>query len=148
MLPFMDYIIREFGTATNWNYDNSYSFLTATSDALLSFEIPTSATLHVSSLSSGNFANSYSLSTLGQLEGSISYLYSNIALNHVPSQSTNIPLRRTVEGYRDVPLPVKLDGLASLVPLLRDGRKPTVLHATLALPPPSTLTASYARRLR
>lgn len=148
MLPFMDYVIREFGTATGWNYDNSYSLLTATSDAILSFETPTSATLHVSSLSTANFATSYTLSTLGQLDGSLSYLYSNVPLRHVPSQSPSIPLKRIVECYRDVPLPVRLEDVVSAVPALKDGRKPTLLHATLALPPPSTLTALYARRVR
>lgn len=144
----MDYVIREFGTATNWNYDNSYSFLTATSDAILSFPTPHSATLHVSSLNTANFASSYTLSTLGQLDGSISYLYSNIPLGHVPSQSPGIPLRAIVEGYRDVPLPVKLEEIARAVPRLGNGRKPTLLHGTLVLPPPSTLTALYARQIR
>lgn len=143
----MDYVIREFGTSTDWNFDNSYSFLTATSDAILSFQIPTSATLHISSLSTANFATSYTLSTLGQLDGSISYLYSNVSLGHVPSQSPSIPLRRIVEGYRDVPLPVKLEEDSKFAAHLEDGRRPTVLHATLALPPPSTLTALYARRI-
>lgn len=144
----MDYVLREFGTATDWNLDNSFAFLTATSDNVLSFQTPTSATLNVSSLGSNNFANSYTLSTLGQLDGTISYLYSNVSLGHVPASSTSIPLRRVVEGYRDVPLPVKLDELLKAVPKLQDGRKPTVLHATLALPPPSSLTALYARRVR
>lgn len=143
----MDYVIREFGKATDWNYDNSYSFLTATSDALLSFETPTSAKLHVSSLATGNFASSYTLSALGQLDGSVSYLYSNVGLGHVPSQSPSIPLRRIVEGYRDVPLPVKLNDVAKALQLEK-GKKPTLLHAALALPPPSTLTALYARRVR
>jgi len=144
----MDYVIREFGTATDWNYDNSYSFLTATSDAILSFETPSSATLHVSSLSTANFATSYTLSTLGQLDGSLSYLYSNVSLGHVPSKSPSIPLKRIVEGYRDVPLPIRLGQAARALHDLEEGRKPTLLHATLALPPPTTLTALYARRIR
>ncbi|KAK5093193.1 Mitochondrial distribution and morphology protein 10 [Exophiala xenobiotica] len=148
MLPFMDYVIREFGTATDWNYDNSYSFLTATSDAILAFETPSSATLHVSSLSTANFATSYTLSTLGQLDGSLSYLYSSVPLGHVPSQSPTIPLKRIVEGYRDVPLPVRLGEVARALHNLEEGRKPTLLHATLALPPPTALTALYARRIR
>lgn len=143
----MDYVIREFGTTTGWNYDNSYAFLTSTSDALLAFQTPTSATLHVSSLSTANFATSYTLSALGQLDGSISYLYSNVPLGHVESKGPSIPLRRIVEGYRDVPLPVKLEDVVKGVDELRN-RKPTLLHAALALPPPSTLTALYARRVR
>lgn len=144
----MDYAIREFGTTTGWNHDNSYAFLTSTSDALLSFQTPTSATLHVSSLSTANFANSYTLSALGQLDGSLAYLYSNVPLGHIESKGPSIPLKRIVEGYRDVPLPVKLEDLVKDVDLLTNQNKPTLLHATLALPPPSALTALYARRIR
>jgi mitochondrial distribution and morphology protein 10 len=32
MLKFMDYVVYAFGDATEWNRDNSYSSLTATSD--------------------------------------------------------------------------------------------------------------------
>lgn len=140
----MDYIVREFGHATAWNHDNSYSFLTATSDALLSFETPQTATFHVSSLSTSNFATSYTLSALGQLDGSLSYLYSNVDLGHVQSKSRVVSLRQIAEGYRNVPLPVRLEELGRAIVT----RKPTLLHATLILPPPSTLTALYARRIQ
>lgn len=143
MLNFMDYIVHAFGASTDWNHDNSYSSLTATSDALLSFPTPSSLSLHVSSLSTRQFATSYTLSTLGQIDGSISYLYSSVLLGHVPSRSISIPLRTLVRGYRDVKLPVTATSSYSDT----DTGKPTLLHATLALPPPSTLTALYARRI-
>ena len=78
------------------------------------------------------------------IEGSLSYLYSNVPLHGIPSASPSIPLRSLVPGYRDISLP--------LVPaksyILPEGeRKPTLLHATLALPPPSVLTALYTRRI-
>lgn len=139
----MDYIVRAFGTSTDWNHDNSYSSLTTTSDSLLSFETPSSLSLNVSSLSTSNFATSYTLSTLGQIDGSIAYLYTNHPLSHIPAQSPSIPLRNLVRGYRDLRLP----RLPYEVEAVGDGRKPTLLHATLALPPPSTLTALYARRV-
>ena len=44
-------------------------------------------------------------------------------------------------------LPSGVLGKIPLLPEERNGRKPTLLHATLALPPPSTLAALYARRL-
>ena len=143
MNSFMDYIIRAFGTSTDWNHDNSYSSLTATSDALLAFETPSNLSLNVSSLSTAKFATSYTLSTLGQIDGSLSYLYTNHPLFYVPCQSPNIPLRSLVRGYRDLRLPrLPAHELEKVVE-----RKPTLLHATLALPPPSTLTALYARRI-
>lgn len=140
----MDYIVQAFGTSTDWNPDNSYSALTATSDALLSFQTPQTLSLHVSSLSSSNFASSYTLSTLGHIKGSISYLYTSHALGYIPAQSPSIPLRHLIRGYRDLRVP-------KLLPeswwTLAEGRKPTLLHATLALPPPSTLEALYMRRI-
>lgn len=144
----MDYVLREFGTATDWNFDNTYSALTATSDAILAFPTPSTLSLHVSSLSTSNFATAYTLSTLGQIDGSISYLYTTFPLNHLSSLSQEIPLKSLVHGYRDIKLPVKLDSDdLNDGRLVRNGRKPTLLHATLALPPPSNLTGLYARRL-
>ncbi|EXJ84131.1 hypothetical protein A1O3_04798 [Capronia epimyces CBS 606.96] len=156
MIDFMDYVVQAFGAATDWNPDNSYSFLTATSDALLSFQTPSTLALHVSSLSTPNFATSYTLSTVGQIDGSISYLYSTVPLGHIPSQAPSIPLKYLVRGYRDIRLPIVLDeqrrgagfGSGSLEQNEKERqRKPTLLHATLALPPPSVLTALYARRV-
>ena len=139
----MDYIVHAFGTSIGWNHDNSYSSLTATSDALLSFPTPSSLSLRVSSLSTPQFATAYTLSTLGQIDGSISYLYSSAPLGHVPSRTVSIPLRTLVRGYRDVKLPPT--AVSSYDDL--ETRKPVLLHGTLALPPPSTLTALYARRI-
>ena len=147
MITFMDYIVHAFGTSTHWNHDNSYSSLTATSDALLAFTTPSTLSLHVSSLSTGNFATSYTLSTLGQIDGSVSYLYTTTPLGHVQSRSPSIPLRSLVRGYRDIELPPLVLGSVAAESFRTDGRKPTLLHATLALPPPSTLTALYARRI-
>ena len=139
----MDYIVHAFGTSTGWNHDNSYSSLTATSDALLSFPTPSSLSLRVSSLSTPQFATSYTLSTLGQIDGSISYLYSSVPLGHVPSRTVSIPLRTLVRGYRDIKLPfIQLNSYDD-----PEARKPILLHGTLALPPPSNLTALYARRI-
>ncbi|KAK4941884.1 Mitochondrial distribution and morphology protein 10 [Elasticomyces elasticus] len=145
MIDFMDYIVHAFGASTDWNPDNSYSSLTATSDALVSFETPSTLALHVSSLSTPNFATSYTLSTLGQIDGSISYLYSTVPLAHIPSQTTSIPLNQLVRGYKDIRLPIGVQEKRQ--PLSEDERKPTLLHATLALPPPSVLTGLYARRI-
>ena len=144
----MDYVLYQFATSTDWNHDNSYFALTATSDALLSFETPSTLSLHVSSLSTPQFATAYTLSTLGQIDGSISYLYSTTSLGHIPSRSTSIPLRSLVRGYRDIRVPSPITDTYLEPPLQgENGRKPTLLHATLALPAPSALQALYARRI-
>jgi mitochondrial distribution and morphology protein 10 len=144
----MDYIVYAFSSSTDWNPDNSYSSLTATSDALLSFQTPSTLSLHVSSLSTPNFASSYTLSTLGQIDGSISYLYSSVPLGHVPSEAPSIPLKYLTPGYREVRLPwLDLSSTRSSAWFGDNARKPILLHANLALPPPSVLTALYARRI-
>ncbi|RAL68647.1 hypothetical protein DID88_007357 [Monilinia fructigena] len=58
MLEFMDYVQFAFYNATKWNYENSYSQLTATAKGLLDFETPGGLRFNLSSLSSPNFATS------------------------------------------------------------------------------------------
>lgn len=76
------------------------------------------------------------------IDGSISYLYSTTSLQLIPSATPSIPLRSLVRGYRDINLPPVP---AKSSTLLDGERKPTLLHATLGLPPPSVLTALYTR---
>ncbi|KAL9113144.1 MAG: hypothetical protein Q9227_002756 [Pyrenula ochraceoflavens] len=158
MLHFMDYVVRSFGDQTNWQRDNSFSSLTATADALLDFQTPRNARLTVSSLSSPQFASSYTLGTLGLIDGSVSYLFSTSPLI-IPASSSSIPLRSLIPGYRQLvlPQPPELYPVQSLSSITEDvpgqpkeeeilAKKPTLLHATLQLPPPSTLNGVYMRR--
>lgn len=179
MLEFMDYVQLAFAEATRWNQDNSYSALTATAEctlkilerpnvytnadtALLDFHVPERLQVHLSSLSTPHFATSYTLGTVGLIDGSVSYLFSTVPLNNTPSQSGLIPLRRLVRGYRQIEAPVPpvrhwgWDAIPSQNSLQNiDGaennddvvRKATLLHATLHLPPPSTLNALFLRRI-
>ncbi|KAF8430319.1 hypothetical protein EV426DRAFT_635225 [Tirmania nivea] len=101
MLTYMDYVQQAFYKATNWNEDNSYANLTATARALLDFHTPRGLNLHLSSLSSPNFATSYSLTNLGVVDGSISYLYSSLPLTNV-HKSKNVDLHDAVQGYRQL----------------------------------------------
>ncbi|EQL37781.1 mitochondrial distribution and morphology protein 10 [Blastomyces dermatitidis ATCC 26199] len=157
MRDFMDYIQLAFYDASKWNRDNSYSQLTTTANALLDFSTPERLKVNLSSLSTPHFATTYTLGTVGLIDGSISYLFTTIPLHDTPSRSTLIPLRKLVPGYRQIYPP-------SLPPAFpaadgRDGdlaiggtegdlkKKATLLHATLHLPPPTTLTGSFLRRL-
>ncbi|RAK75721.1 mitochondrial distribution and morphology protein 10 [Aspergillus fijiensis CBS 313.89] len=164
MLDFMDYIQLAFAEATNWNRDNSYSSLTATAQSLLDFSTPERLRVHLSSLSTPHFATSYTLGTVGLIDGSVSYLFSTVPLNHAASRSALIPLRKLSPGYRQVQAPVApienfrvdsiLDDLNHLPgsddnPSRNHGRsqKATLFHATLHLPPPTTLNALFLRRI-
>lgn len=183
MLDFMDYIQLAFAEGTNWNRDNSYSSLTATAQceslnythlmrisnpltgclALLDFTTPERLRVHLSSLSTPHFATSYTLGTVGLIDGSVSYLYSTLPFDNLPSRSALIPLRKLTPGYRQVQRPVApadnwtwnsiLDGVGDFSPA-RDGgndaatrQKATLFHATLHLPPPTTLNALFLRRI-
>ncbi|EAW13198.1 mitochondrial distribution and morphology protein 10 [Aspergillus clavatus NRRL 1] len=165
MLDFMDYIQLAFAEATSWNRDNSYSSLTATAQSLLDFSTPERLRVHISSLATPHFATSYTLGTVGLIDGSVSYLYSTVPLDNTPSRSALIPLRKLARGYRQVQPPVApvedwgwnslLDGLGSFQSThAGDGnthvslsQKATLLHATLHLPPPTTLNALFLRRI-
>ncbi|KAL5343208.1 hypothetical protein BJX70DRAFT_354828 [Aspergillus crustosus] len=161
MLDFMDYIQLAFAEGTQWNRDNSYSSLTATTQSLLDFTTPERVRVHLSSLSTPNFATSYTLGTVGLIEGSVSYLYSNVSFDNTPSKSALIPLRKLSPGYRQVQAPIappvdswKWDSILDKTKPGIDGygqtpngSKATLLHATLQLPPPTTLNALFLRRI-
>ncbi|KAJ5841673.1 hypothetical protein N7534_011503 [Penicillium rubens] len=175
MLDFMDYIQLSFAEATHWNRDNSYSSLNTTAQSILDFSTPERLRVHLSSLSTPHFATSYTLGTVGLLDGSVSYLFSTVPFDNLPSGSASIPLRKISPGYRQVQAPATpietwgwdslLDGVS--IPGLTNGsrpeppipkdeesikeseakRKATLLHASLHLPPPSTLYALFLRRI-
>ncbi|PQE05547.1 mitochondrial inheritance component MDM10 protein [Rutstroemia sp. NJR-2017a BBW] len=148
MLEFMDYVQHAFYNATRWNYENSYSQLTATAKGLLDFQTPGGLQFNLSSLSSPNFATSYSLGSVGVVDGSLSYLYSSLPLATV-SQSAKIDLHDIIRGYRQIQELRKADE-----PWMweqwhggqRIDRKNTLLYGRLYLPQ-STLEALYLRRM-
>lgn len=140
MLEFMDYILSAFNHTTRWDVDNSYPSLTTTAANLLEFDIPNGARLHVSSLSSPNFATSYTLGSKGVVDGSLSFLYSSLGLK-VASRTKDIHLRNLIHGYRHVqPLRKLMD------PSPPTEHPDTILYGRLYLPA-SVLHAMYLRRL-
>ncbi|EEH40520.2 mitochondrial protein [Paracoccidioides lutzii Pb01] len=158
MCDFMDYIQLAFYDASKWNRDNSYSRLTTTANALLDFSTPERLKVNLSSLSTPHFATTYTLGTVGLIDGSISYLFTTIPLHNTPSRSSLIPLRKLVPGYRQIyppSIPIEYptandhSGIPAAVRSKADNpkMKPTLLHATLHLPPPTTLTGLFICRL-
>ncbi|KAI5357695.1 Putative mitochondrial distribution and morphology protein [Septoria linicola] len=140
MLDFMDYVQTAFHRKSRWNVDNSYASLTTTSTNLLDFQIPAGLRLHVSSLSAPNFATSYTLGSRGVVDGSLSFLYTNLGLQ-VASKSSEIPLNRLVRGYRHLQELQKPDASLSSA-----SKKDSLLYGRLYLPT-STLEALYLRRI-
>jgi distribution and morphology protein 10 len=117
MLDFMENVQHAFYEASHWNVDNSYGALNATargrshstflpvSDAdyvcvaLLDFEIPRGLRLQISSLAAPNFATSYTLGSVGVVDGSVSYLYSSLPLRK-DFKSSRIDLHHVIRGYK------------------------------------------------
>lgn len=123
MRGFMQHITEAFYHSTGWNEDNTYKELNATSRGafspcasglslilatdvhlpeLIDFALPRGLRLTLSSLATPNFATSYQLGTIGVVEGSVSYLYSSVALKGVIADSENIPLPRLLRSYRQL----------------------------------------------
>ncbi|KAF2103862.1 mitochondrial distribution and morphology protein 10 [Rhizodiscina lignyota] len=148
MFGFMDYVQHAFYNATHWNHDNSYANLTATAQSLLNFDIPRGLRLHVSSLSAPNFATSYTLGSVGVVDGSISYLYSSLQLR-APSKSGEIDLRNVIRGYRhsrELRAPDNPYWWETWQRGKRTDRRDALLYGRLYLPR-STLEALYLRRI-
>ncbi|TGZ85134.1 hypothetical protein EX30DRAFT_357091 [Ascodesmis nigricans] len=101
MLDFMDRVQNAFYSAIHWNRDNSYARLNESARALLDFPTPRGIHLSLSSLSSPQSATSFSLSSLGPISGSLSYLYSSIPLP-VPSTANACLQSDVIEGYRQL----------------------------------------------
>ncbi|KUJ21887.1 uncharacterized protein LY89DRAFT_387139 [Mollisia scopiformis] len=148
MLEFMDYVQHAFYNASHWNFENSYSQLTATARALLEFETPRGLCLNVSSLSSPNFATSYAIGSVGLVDGSLSYLYTSLPL-HTTSKSGDIDLHKVIRGYRQIQELRKPDE-SWMWEQWQGGRRvdkrDTLLYGRLYLPQ-STLEALYLRRM-
>lgn len=150
MLDFMDYVLTSFHTTSRWNVDNSYASLTSTATNLLDFDVPQGIRLNVSSLSSPNFATSYTLGSTGVVDGSLSFLYSSLGLR-VQSKSSDVPLRHLVRGYRHLRQLQRPEEKQYLNKVSNaEGkvveRKDALLYGRLYLPS-TTLEALYLRRI-
>lgn len=145
----MDYVQNAFYEASRWDRDNSYGTLTTTSRNILDFPTPEGLRFHVSSLSSPNFATSYTLGSIGIVDGSLSYLYSSLPLSRLAAKSSAIGLHHLVPGYRqlqDLRQPDEPWWWEIWHQGKRIDRRESLLYGRLFLPR-STLEALYLRRL-
>jgi mitochondrial distribution and morphology protein 10 len=186
MREFTSYVLQSFKDATGWSRDNGYSALNETADGsstpeaiglpetcmqtandsfvleLLNFQTPGGLRLNLSSLATAQFATSYTLGSVGVVDGSISYLYSSVPLGDMVAQSEKIPLTTLLRSYRqlrDLSCPdLQSRGSPSLsemrIPSLTDIvhnarkllEKPTLLYGRLYLPK-SMLEALVIKRV-
>ncbi|KAF2198458.1 mitochondrial distribution and morphology protein 10 [Delitschia confertaspora ATCC 74209] len=148
MLDFMDHVQQAFYEASHWNLDNSYGSLNATARALLDFQTPRGLRLQISSLAAPNFATSYTLGSVGVVDGSVSYLYSSLPLTR-SFRSSDLHLNHVIRGYRhllDLRRPDEKWWWEVWHGGRRIDRRDTLLYGRIYLPQ-STLEALYLRRL-
>lgn len=97
----MHHILRSFEQSTNWNCDNSYANITATSQALLNFNIPTAFEFQVSGATTPYTFNTLRVSTQKILNGSLTYLYTDAEnLDKIVQSSTSIYLQDAAQTYK------------------------------------------------
>ncbi|KAL8937784.1 MAG: hypothetical protein Q9211_003509 [Gyalolechia sp. 1 TL-2023] len=118
--------------------------------ALLDFPTPLGLRLHISSLSTPDFASSYTLASTGLLSGSLSYLYTSLALPSLSSATRSLPLPAfTPSSYRQL-LPLRPPDPRWWWEIWHAGKRvdtrDALLYGRLYLPR-STLEALYLRRL-
>ncbi|KAH5262936.1 mitochondrial distribution and morphology protein 10 [Parastagonospora nodorum] len=148
MLDFMDNVQHAFYEASHWNVDNSYGALNATARVLLDFDSPRGLRLQISSLAAPNFATSYTLGSVGVVDGSVSYLYSSLPLRK-DFKSSRIDLHHVIRGFKHLQELRKPDEKWSWEQWhagRRVDRKDTLLYGRIFLPQ-SRLEALYLRRL-
>lgn len=115
----MEYVLNSFYKATDWNQDNIYSHIVETSESkpyslanlfvplltrtyisdLIEFQLPRGFNVTFSSQPTPTSCTSYTLSNLGIVNGSISYLYTTKPLLDIAT-SKEIPLRDAIAGYK------------------------------------------------
>lgn len=99
MYTHMEYLQRCFYKSTSWNEDNIFANVTATSQALLDFSIPSGAKLDVSTQATDHLASSMSLLNMHTINGSLAYLFSSTPLKNTMG-TRDVSLQDAVAGFR------------------------------------------------
>lgn len=99
MYTHMEFLQKCFFKATNWNEDNIFNNITATSQALLDFQIPNGAKLEVLSRATDHLALSLTLLNYQTINGSLAYLYTSVPLRNATG-TKDISLQDAIAGFR------------------------------------------------
>lgn len=100
MLDYMDYVQRCFESGSNWERSKSYGEVTRTSLNLVNFKIPDAISLQVSNRSTPYSYNSLQISTQNAVNGSLSYLYTDLeAMNKMVKDTRSVSLQEVFQTY-------------------------------------------------
>ena len=99
MYTYMEYLQKCFFKTTNWNEDNIFSNINATSQAILDFPIPNGLKVDSSSKTTDYLASSFTLSNFHLINGSLAYLYSLCPLTNTMG-TKDVSLQDAIAGFR------------------------------------------------
>lgn len=139
----MEYLQKCFSKSTNWNEDNIYANVTATSRALLDFQIPAGGKLDITSKATDHLALSMTLLNHNTIHGSLAYLYSSAALKNIAG-TKEISLQDAIAGFRIIE-PYRLPADASDTANVSKQR-PSLLYGRIYFPG-SLLEAMVIKRI-
>lgn len=139
----MEYLQKCFCKTTAWNEDNIYANVTATSRALLDFQIPTGGKVEVTSRATDHLASSMTLLNHNTVHGSLAYLYSSAALKNIAG-TKDISLQDAIAGFRIIE-PHRLTPLTKTHEVGAESR-PSLLYGRIYFPG-SLLEAMVIRRI-
>ncbi|PWN91271.1 hypothetical protein FA10DRAFT_265140 [Acaromyces ingoldii] len=109
MHDFVSHVLRRYWEATGWNNQNSYMYLTSTSNAVLDFSIPTGLSLSISASPSPPFFTTYRLRALPTLSGALGYIYASTDADAPPldigGSSRDVRFKDVVERFRVIEAP-------------------------------------------
>ncbi|KAK6465282.1 mitochondrial distribution and morphology protein 10 [Scheffersomyces coipomensis] len=143
MYSYMEYLQKCFNKSTDWNEDNIFSNITASSQALLEFPIPSGLKLDSSSKASEHSVSSLTLSNNHSMNGSLAYLYSSVPLRNTMG-TKEISLQDAIAGFRIIE-PSFSDGKLKNVSTNQNG-KGSLLYGRMYFPG-SALEAMIIKRL-
>lgn len=134
-------MIRSFCQQTGWNYDNSYTQLDCTSQAILDFSVRGGCNLQVLSLAGPVFVSKGEISAVPTLRGSLSYLYSTL-----PSQAFARDIEAGGGGFGQIYVPAyRMVTMRKDVPD-KGAAKDKLLFGRMYIPE-NRLEALYVRRV-
>ncbi|GAV55427.1 hypothetical protein ZYGR_0AV00580 [Zygosaccharomyces rouxii] len=103
MLDYMDYVQRQFEKSTDWNYDNSYANILASSKNILDFPVPNQFKFQLSNKSTPHTFNTMEVFSRKMFNGSMTYLYTDAEnMDKLVHDSNSISLQDVTETYRYV----------------------------------------------
>lgn len=99
----MDYVQRQFEKSTDWNYDNSYANILASSRNILEFPVPNQFKFQTSNKSTPYTFNTMEVFSRKAFNGSMTYLYTDAEnMDKLVKDSNSISLKDITETYRNV----------------------------------------------